>query len=138
VRYVVLVFGLLGIAGAGFLSYIWGTEWLKYHEMMELLATATSGSLPKNDLGYGIETFFLRQRMLPFLLAGVVLGLFGTFVCFFSRRGLSCALLLFVLGAGPGVFDARALVFTGSFIVAALFSVFVRRPRPVELDPVAD
>jgi hypothetical protein len=138
VRYVVLVFGLLGIAGAGFLSYIWGRDWLKYHEIMELVATAGGGSLPRNELGSDIEMFFQRQRMLPFLLAGVVLGLFGTFVCFFGRRGLSCALLLFVLGAGPAVFDPPVLIFTGSFIVAALFAVFVRRPRPVELDPVAD
>ena len=153
-RYIMLLFGLLGVGGLGVISYWWGTEWLKQHNDYEanlnLLkaeqsfarTVAAAGEHPKNLLAIqaqqtNVTLMYKRQRVLPFVLSGIVLALIGIFVSFIGR-GLSGAALLLVTGAGPAIFAAPMLIFSGSLIVAGIFSLFVRLGRPKEPAPMDD
>ena len=152
-RYVVLIFGLLGVVGSGFLGYKWRTDLNDGRDKVELnrklLESELAGSKDNRgaadpllksrlaDFNEKYAKYYSLGRAVPFLLASAVLGLFGTFVSF-SRHGLSGAVLLIVTGAGPGAFAPPALVFTGSLILAGILSLFVRPRRPKVLAPVED
>ena len=156
-RYVVLIIGLLGVAASCIFGFRWGTEWREHHEQMEKelklferarseflaaspadqMKSRTGGVVFLQSMQDNLTLFYTRQRMLPFILAGIVLGLIGVIVSF-NGHGLLGALLLVVIGAGPAIFDPKSLIITGCFLVAGFFSVFVRPRRPKEPAPVDD
>ena len=139
-RYVVLIFGLIGVGWSGFISYRWGTEWIEHHVEIDSTMAFLKPPLPQNQLVTDMREFYTRQRALPFIMGGTVLGLFGTMLSF-GGRGLSGGALLLVIGAGPAVFAPNYLMITGSFLIAGVFSLFVRprTPRPAkERTPVDD
>jgi hypothetical protein len=150
VRYVVLLFGLLGVGGSGFIVYKWGTEWLNRHEDVETSRNTherklntlvwRSGYLTpesqKLNMGVTLDeynkqnaVFYDRQRMLPLVIGGMFLAWIGISASF-RGYGISGALLLLTAAAGPAVFDPLILVYTGCLILAGLCALFIRAPRP--------
>ena len=163
-RYLVLLFGLAGVGGSGFVAYQWGTQWLDQRTTIEqkrgtlesqldslktsaadpraaspqreqTLAAVASDTRKYND---DALSFYSHQRVLAFLLAGAILGLFGTLLGFLGR-GFSGGLLLLATGGGPAIFNLSVqvpgnlslplAVFTGGLAVAGLLSFFVRRQQ---------
>jgi hypothetical protein len=145
-RYVVLVFALLGLGGTGFIAFIWGWSYLAESDWFENRSMELERSLknarPADDNEYRLRReedvrtfnsstalFYNWRRTLPFILAGFLFALMGIVLCFLGR-GFSAAALLVVGGAGPGVFVPAALLYTGSLVVAGLCALFVRPSGP--------
>ncbi len=139
-RYVVLIFGLLGVAGSGFIVYKWGTQWLDNHQLypvqLKLLeAMQKSSEAGTEDQLKAVTQWYTRERALPFVCASAVLGLIGILVSF-TGRGLSAAVLLIVTGAGPALLgEPFVVIYTGGLILAGFFSLFVRPRRPKRIEP---
>jgi hypothetical protein len=134
-RWVVMAIAILGAAGSGFLGFGMRTEIEKFN-MPQIRA-----NIQKNP---SVRELYKREIAADnasyFLIAGIPMGLIGSFLAV-GRRGILAFLVLLAAWAGPGVFLFDRLVnnkealmgwalFTGALLLAALLS-FLIRPKKV-------
>jgi len=124
-RYVVLIFGLVGAVGSGFIGYQWmdGFNHEKV-DMAEIRPLAHTGFFKSEALGK-IAEFDRRAKAWPFLLTGAVLGLLGCLLAF-ERRRFSGSALLLCAALGPVVFNPPVAIFTFGLVLAGLLALFIR------------
>ena len=109
-RFVVLIFGLLGVAGSGYLGAKWISGKPKPEEFEAMKALATI--INKPELTAQIQEQEARNRTAPVLLGSAVLGLIAS-IAAFKRKGLLAGLVFFVALALPIALhgDAKLLIF---------------------------
>lgn len=143
-RYVVLIFAILGVLGSGLFGYKWMDNYQYEKEKVWVTPEAR-------------DEYLRRAKAWPFLLAGAALGLFGACLAFVRRRYSGAALLL-CAALGPAVFHPGGAIFSktdqsfelGSLAVspgvlffnfgllfAGLLAFLIRPPRPRRLAPAA-
>lgn len=139
-RYVMLVFALLGVAGSVFL----GARWLgdldkgrdKIAKMQELSDKMGEENFKKLSKAMGSEVDMNQYHKLVnasyALIGGAVLALLTSIVTFVRVvPGYIGGVILIACAVAPAIFEPKSLVFSGSLILAGLFAFFVRRPTPV-------
>ncbi len=149
-RIAVLIIGILGVALLGTGTYIAGMAFLaaskvleaniqtfkKNQEQLKAFAKNTGGT---TALQLELEAEVSKQkgllaidygnkRVMPFLLGGLILGLFGT-IASFKGHGFSGALLLILSGVIPGLIFPLLFLFSCLLPIAGFLSLFVRKPR---------
>jgi hypothetical protein len=135
-RWIVMALAIVGAGGSGFLGYVLRTEVEKFN------MTQIRANIEKNPR---VREYYKREiaanNASYFLMAGLPLGLIGSFLAV-ARRGILAFLVLLAAFVGPIVFlfdrlvnnSEKALLlwaaFTGGLLLAALLA-FLIRPKKV-------
>ncbi len=139
-RILALIFALIGAAGAGFVGLA-ALKGLQEKEA-ELTKDNTEAKAKLNEIS---EVKNLKMAIYG-LIAGIPLGVIGGILAL-SRKGLFAAVLLIltyaipfvILATGVGIdfSDKRVqpiLLFPAGFLIAAFFSLFVRKKKLAPAD----
>jgi hypothetical protein len=137
-RGIVLLLGLLGAVGSGFLGYKWYSdandpEYKAKIELARSLAEAMDKeNVPGNEEGKASIAEYERSvKAAYFLLAGLPLGIAGAVLAFLGRPKSGAALLL-VAVIGPAVLNWRSLVFTFPLLIAGILCFLVKEKPAVQ------
>jgi hypothetical protein len=146
-RILVLAFGVLGGAGAGFLGVKWLTETKdpktvqEVEQLRNLLFPGAKGPAVEKAREV-VDPFDKKVRACYFLLGGAPLGLAAGVLAFFRLSPAIAGVLMVAAAAGPAVLDPFSLAFTCPFLVGGVLAFLVkpkararrpsrrRRPRP--------
>jgi hypothetical protein len=141
-RWLVMVFALLGAGGSGLIGFIWRGEVDKVSSPTMTQIRASSANNPLTRERY--KEVIALDNATYFLMAGAPFGLIGAFLAV-SRRGILAFLVLLTAWVGPGVFLfdtlvnhsevlSRWAICTSALIAAALFSLMIRPKKVIPED----
>jgi hypothetical protein len=141
-RWLVLVFALVGAGGSGLIGFVWRSEVDKQTNpsMAQIRANMKKNPVVRDTYRHAIAL----DNATYFLMAGAPLGLIGAFLAL-GRRGILAFLVLLAAWVGPGVFLFEILVnhsevlsrwaiCTSALVPAALFSLMIRRKKVIPED----
>ncbi len=124
-RYVVLLFGLVGAVVSGYLGYLWMDNFYHQKAITAEMRQHTATGYYKLEALEKIAEFDRQAKAWPFLLTGAVLGLLGSILAF-ERRRFSGSALLLCAALGPVVYKPLVALFICGLILAGLLALFIR------------
>ena len=135
-RYVVLIFAILGLGTTGFLGYRWWRETTNLDNQEKLGALKKADEQGSPSIGpqekEAIVEFDKRTQTWPFLFGAVALGVVGCGLIL-NRQGLLAALCFLTAAAVPGFFNIAGSIFATPLILAGILALFVRRRNVPDL-----
>lgn len=129
-RVVAVLFGVLGVAGSGFIGARWMQDVGGKEEILKVAYELTKDG-PNNQLKIDAEEAYKRSRTYKLLLAGAALGAAAVGLALARYRLVSGLLFLAAFALPMAIYQKAPLaLFTGALVPAALFAFLVRPAAP--------
>jgi hypothetical protein len=135
VRYAAFILGVVGLIGLGFIAWRWTTNEIEMKNNKELFEFARLLAADDPKAQSQLAEFEKQSKALPYVYGGFVLAAIGC-VLVMLRWGLVAATAMLGAVLVPGLMYGPTVIFSCPLVLAAILSIFIRRPaQAVGLPP---